>query len=308
MNEIEAPNKPRFVHFFHLPNPMQASKTTILALLILSLSTSFSQSGWVNKKGEIFSQLAYQSFSSEDYVNLSGEKQATTKFYYKSLQLYTEYGVTDKLTTIISLPIQTWQSFERTKTVSGMGDLRVELKYPLAQKGINVAISIAPEIPIGRSNLYSQSKELSFEYINLPTGDGEFNVWSTLAASASHASLPLYATLHTGFNYRTKFEAIDFLHQWTNGIKVGYKAIDKMWLETQITTLSSLGDTEGLTEFVRGNGTEYTSFSVGASYEVIPKWSVSLKYFTNTNWIEKTRNVYTADVFSVGVYYQKKEE
>ncbi len=94
-----------------------------------------------------------------------------------------EYGLTDKFSIIANLTLQTFNGFETTETVSGLGDLRLEFKHALLKKYFPLAVSVAPEIPIGKANNFANSIFNIFERINLPSGDGEFNVWTTLASS-----------------------------------------------------------------------------------------------------------------------------
>lgn len=279
----------------------------VLLLLLITISiNSFGQGGWLKSKGELYAQLSGQTFSSQDYYNLNGTAIETSKFSYLSSSIYAEYGLFKHLTTIINWPIVTRQQFETTEAVTGVGDLKIELKFPIYQKGLNIAFSVAPEIPIGHRNLFAQSKQISFEQINLPSGDGEFNVWSTLAVSSSIGSFPAYFTIHTAYNYRTAYLTTDFQDQWATGLKLGYNPFKPLWIEAQLSTLSRVGEQKGPTEFTRGNGTTYTSLIVGASYEVIKNWGVSVKYQRSNNLIVPQRNIYQANLFSVGLYYQRK--
>lgn len=278
--------------------------TTVLLSFCASLC--YSQGGWLKSKGELYAQLTEQGFAATDYYNLNGVDLQTSQFNYLSTQLYAEYGLFKHLTTIISWPLVTRQQFETTEAVTGVGDLKIELKFPIYQKGLNIAFSVAPEIPIGNRNLFAQSKLLSFEQINLPSGDGEFNVWSTLAASSSIGSLPAYFTLHSSYNYRTHYLNTPFQDQWANGLKLGYNPFKALWIEAQLSTLSRVGEQKGATEFTRGNGTTYTSLILGVSYEIIRNCGLSLKYQRSNNLIVPQRNVYQANLFSLGIYYQRK--
>ena len=77
------------------------------------------------------------------------------------------------------------------------------------------------DIPTGNGVNLSQSKELNifgtYDFINLPTTDGEFNVWTTLAASHSTKSGKTFGSIYCGANWRTK----GFGHQIQAGLEVG---------------------------------------------------------------------------------------
>ena len=280
---------------------------SFLFTISLGISCVFGQSGWLQKKKGIYAQISYWGYSSDEYYTVNGDEIITSEFNTNSIFFYGEYGLLDKLTIITHFPIYSWQAFETTETVSGIGDLKLEFKIPVYRKGINVAFSVAPEFPTASPDNFAQNKFISFEQINLPTGDGEFNLWNTLAASKSFESVPFYFTLHSAYNVRTKYEETDFTDQWENGLKLGYGLFDKkLWLETGLQTLSRIGEQEGFTEFIRGNGTTFTSFTAGANYSVLPKWGLSVKYFKNTGLIEPLQNVYGTNFFTFGIFYQKK--
>ena len=107
-------------------------KKLIISISILTLilpSQLQAQSGWTKPKGEGFFQLSYLFFESDQYFNLSGDQITTNSFQQQSIILYSEYGLTDQLTLITNFPVHTFNRFETTETASGIGDLRLEIKY-----------------------------------------------------------------------------------------------------------------------------------------------------------------------------------
>ena len=282
--------------------------------IVLGLGLFFSafslsaQSGWTKAKTEGFYQLGYNRFSSEDYYTLAGEKLATNRFTQNSLVFYGEYGVTDKFTVIANWPLQVWNGFSSTETVNGLGDLRLEFKHALLKKYLPLSISIAPELPIGKANNFAQSVLNDFESINLPSGDGEFNVWTTLATSFSLPNAPLYGNLFGAYNFRTQYDGISFSDQLGLGIELGYKIADLVWVNSRINALTSVDDIEVITDFVRGDGSEYTSYSFGASIPVYRGIHLSLTYRNYTDFLFERRNIYSAPTFSLGLYYEKKQK
>jgi hypothetical protein len=152
----------------------------------LLFASATAQSGWTRAKNGFFGKLDVSHLSSDHYFSTTGTKLTTSKFQQTSLTFYGEYGLKNRLTLITSLPILRRNAFETTNGVFGLGDLKLELKYRLTKNPAwPVALSIAPELPIGRKNAFAQNKTNPAEKINLPIGDGEFNVWTTLAASKS---------------------------------------------------------------------------------------------------------------------------
>ena len=274
--------------------------------LFLFNSPVLAQSGWTKEKGEGFYQLSFQSFQSSDYYTLGGELLNTNKFSQQSLVFYGEYGLTDRFTIIANLPLQTWNGFETTETVSGLGDLRLEFKHALLKKYLPLSISVAPEIPIGRANNFAQSTINDFEEINLPSGDGEFNVWTTLASSFALPNAPFYGSIFAAYNFRTEYDEVSFSDQIAIGAEVGYKVANLVWVNARLNGLNSVDDVLVATDFVRGDGTEYTSYSFGASFPVYKDFHLNLNYRNFADFIYSRRNLYSAGTWSIGIFYQRK--
>lgn len=279
----------------------------LLGLWLFTLSIGVkAQSGWTKEKTEGFYQLSFNRFSSDAYFTLGGDQLKTNEFTQNSLVFYGEYGVTDKFTLIANWPLQVWNGFSSTETVSGLGDLRLEFKHALLKKYFPLSISVAPEIPIGKANNFAQSKLNDFESINLPSGDGEFNVWTTLSTSFSLPNTPLYANFFGAYNLRTKYQDIQFTDQIGLGMEVGYKVGNLVWINGRINGLVSVSDVLVATDFVRGDGTEYTSYSFGASVPLHKQISLSLNYGNYADFLFERRNLYSAGTFSIGVIYERK--
>ena len=269
-------------------------------------SEAAAQSGWTKGKKEGFYQLSYQSMVSNDYYTLAGELLETNQFSQQSFVFYGEYGVTDRFTIIANLPLQTWNKFENTQKVSGLGDLRIEFKHAILKKYLPLSISIAPELPIGTANNFANSTINNFERINLPSGDGEFNVWSTLASSFALPNSSFYGTIFGAYNMRTESDGIQFSDQYAIGAEIGYQIAKKIWVNARLNALATVGDVLIATDFVRGDGTEYTSFSFGASVPVYKQLHLSLNYRNFNDLIFDRKNLYSSGVVSVGVYYERK--
>ncbi len=283
---------------------MKKLHTTLLLLLIVLSAQA--QSGWTRKKNTYFIKTSANIFSSSDYYTLDGVKLTTTQFNQQSLTLYGEYGITDHLTGIINFPMLKLNSFENTEVASGIGDLKIELKYSLLRKNIPLTIAVAPEFPIGSKNNYAQNKVSAIDQINLPTGDGEFNVWTTVAASHSFYPAPAYVNLSTAYNYRTQYNGFSFRNQIKFNFEAGYKLLDKVWFNGTVSVQSSVGKSNGATDFIRGEGTEFTAFGLGAAYEFVKHWSVSLQTWGYSDLIVDRKNIYSAPTYSIGVFYEIK--
>lgn len=277
----------------------------VLFLLILSLNSP-AQSGWTKEKGRYFSKLSYNFYSSNQYYNLTGDKLETSTFKQQGIFLYGEYGLTDKLTLLTSWPVFKANSFETTSTVYGIGDLIIGAKYSLLKGKFPVAFSITPEIPLAPADNYAQNKVNSFEQINLPTGDGEWNFLFNLAASHSFYPLPVYASAYATYNKRTSYKGVDFSDQFVGGVEVGANILKHAWVNAKLTAQKTLGTNPGITDFIRGEGTEFTAISLGVYVPVYKGWGIDLNYYNYTDWIIKRQNLYSAGIISVGIVFEKK--
>ncbi|WP_194778340.1 hypothetical protein [Pararhodonellum marinum] len=283
----------------------------IIRFLMVSIALGIchfgnAQSGWTKQKGEGFFQTSFQTFSSDQFFTLDGVQLSTNKFSQQSVVFYGEYGITDRFTLITNLPMQTFNGFSSTETVSGLGDLRIELKHSILKKIFPLAISVAPELPIGRANNFAKSKENDFEQINLPSGDGEFNVWSTIATSFALGEIPFYGSVFTSYNYRTQYKGLSFSDQILIGAELGYQIAGKFWINARLNALTSVDEVTVVTDFVRGDGSEFTSYSFGAGIPIIDEWNLSLNYRNFNDWIFSRKNIYSAGVLSIGVFYNLK--
>jgi hypothetical protein len=279
---------------------------SVFILTGLSATVTTAQSGWTRDKNDLFLKLDFQTYQSDKYHNLDGDVIKTNTFRQQAVLLYGEYGITGRFAVNVSLPLVKIQSFNVSEKVAGIGDARIELKYAILKGKFPLAISIMPDIPTGPSTLLSQNLINSFEKINLPSGDGEFNVWTTLAVSHSFYPKPSYVSFYTAFNKRTKYQGQSFQNQIQTGAEFGYKIKNKIWVNAKIYSLFGVGTKPGFADFIRANGTVFTAYSLAALWEFGKHWGISAQYFNYTDLFFKSKNIYTAGQFSLGVTYQRK--
>ncbi|HMQ07605.1 MAG TPA: hypothetical protein PKC30_09920 [Saprospiraceae bacterium] len=273
--------------------------------IFILLPFSHSQSGWSKPKGGFFGKLDYSYLVADRYYNISGHQSQTQKFRQSSLNWYGEYGIMERLTFITYIPVFRFHSFENTETVAGVGDLRLEIKYRIFPDGwLPLSISIAPEIPTGRSEAEASLLSNPQESINLPTGDGEFNVWSTLAISSSWGKM--YGNAFGAYNYRTRYKDFELRDLYQVGIELGWNPLNDLWLNTKLRAQFSTGESlHPDLEFLRGDGTTYTLYSVEAYYKISKNIGFSATYLSGGDFIFPFRNIYIAPYFSIGIIYDK---
>ncbi len=278
-------------------------KVFFFSLLFLPLVAS-AQSGWTRRAQAWFLKLDASHLSADHYYNPNGDELKTSVFRQTSINLYGEYGFRPRLTFIVHAPLLRLNRFETTSVAAGVGDLRLEAKYRLTGNQLPVSVSLAAELPTGRANAYAANKTFPDDRINLPTGDGEFNVWATLAASKSFGKT--YASAFAAYDFRTQYQGKKFRDLYQFGAEIGYNPWKPLWLNAKLRAQFS----NGLSQhpelgFVRGDGTTYTLVSTEAFYKFSPHWGMSATYLTGSNWIAPFRNIYIAPYFSVGVVYER---
>ena len=293
----------------HDVRPRYPSRTYfqyLLALVFLLVVSPvvYGQSGWVRQKGEVFGQLSLARFQSDRYFNLDEEEVSTSTFMQNNLYLYAEYGVTEHLTIIANMPLLRGHGFETTDPVWGTGDLRIDAKYGILQQTLPISFGIGVEAPVARANRFAENED-GLGNVNLPTGDGEWNFWATVAVSASLHPLPAYINLSGGFNKRTSYDGINLRDQWVANSQAGYLFFQKLWLQLSLGVAQSLGEAEGLVSFVRGDGTAFTQYGLSLAYELNDQWSLGLQYYNNADFLIRRANVYSAPTLGLTLSFQK---
>ncbi len=273
--------------------------------IIFSLNICLAQSGFVREKNNLFAKVDYSFYSATNFKNFEGKSITTAKFKQKAILLYAEYGIAKKLALHALFPIFKQNGYKSTNTVSGIGDVKLEVKYALLTKKFPVAISVAPEFTTGKKNLFATNKSDANQKINLPTSDGEFNVWTTLAASHSFYPKKMYINVFSAINFRSSYGNRNFQNQSLSGAEFGFKIKNKCWVSTKLNVLSGIGKKPQFADFIRSDGTAFTAFILNGLYEIKNNWGITAQYFNCNNLIVKTKNTYEANIFSVGLVYQK---
>ncbi len=270
---------------------------------ILGGKLAFAQTAWVRDKHELFASIAGQYFTSNNFYNALGESIETTQFTQFGGYFYGEFGLTERLTVIADFPFIKFQGFETTNFVAGIGDLTLGLKYGIAKGSTPIAITIAPEIPLGNSNLYAVNKLSAFETINLPTGDGEFNLHTKLAISHSFYPKQFYFSAFGDYNLRTHYGEIQFRDQIIAGIEAGY-SYKGSWLIYKTGIQKTIGKQEGFTEFVRGEGTDYSYHQIEMTYPLSKTLTLGARAVFQADFPVELNNIYVAPTFGLSLSYK----
>lgn len=254
--------------------------------------------GWVKKKRSFYGKVSVSSFRSNKYYSLLGNlNDQGAQFRQTSVDLYAEYGLTNRLTLILNAPVFRANRFVNTGTASGFGDTMVELKYGLLTKKIPVAISISPTFPTGKSRVLVANNDRPGNLINLPTGDGELNIWTRGYASSSLGT-NTYVSVDVGYNFRTQ----GFTNQYTFAGEIGHRFGKKLWLNSTLRQFATAGTPNpNKGSFVYGEGLEYVSYSFGAACALSRQISLTADY---QNMLGRRQNVYSGPMVGLGLSVQ----
>ncbi|MBA6156742.1 hypothetical protein H3Z83_09470 [Tenacibaculum sp. S7007] len=196
-------------------------KLAILTLLFTSVNF-FAQSPWTKNKDEGYVQLSYTTIS--NYDKLFGKDNdiiLPRKISDNTLQLYGEYGLTDKTTLLTVLPL---------KILSGINDK-----------------IIAGNIQLGVKHNFYNKKWLISGQLNVEMNISEYDATSGLRSGydawtftpmvlAGRGFDRWYIQAFTGVDLRTN----DYSSSFKLGGEMGYKAIDWLWIAGFLDGVASL--------------------------------------------------------------------
>jgi len=282
-----------------------------LPLLVLCFFVStFLQAGpWPKGKGEGYFKLYEWWLRFDQHYTSTGELDPNATLGLYNTSFYGEYGLTDRLTTTLNLPIYSRNVINNQisgtrgdviipgDAIGGLGDADLALRYALNAPGANIPLSatLTLGLPFG--------EDAGGDQMNLQTGDGEFNQMLTLEAGKSFGP-NAYASAAIGFNNRSN----GFSDEFRFGLEAGYALASKrVWLIGRLTGSESLmnGETAATVSStsIFSNNAEYLSVGGEVNVYVTDKLGLSLGAATALSG----RIIAAAPAYSVGVFYDLKK-
>ncbi len=277
----------------------------IYVIAIASSFTANAGDGWPQKKGSGYYKLSqYWVIADSHYTNTGQiDPNATRGTFITSL--YAEYGITDRLTTIVYFPFfvralqyeqvsgTTGEVILEGDAVNSVGDTQLTIKYGLIQSDkIAISGSFSLGLPFGVNDGGRDG--------SLQTGTGEWNQIIRLDVSKSFRIGNVYpfTSLYTAFNNRTN----GFSDEFRLGGKVGL-SIYKFSLQVAIDGVNSLrnGDpnvnSEGAGLF--SNNAEFIAITPEIGFNITDSWGINATYSTARN----ARLIFASPAYSVGVFF-----
>ena len=272
-----------------------------MALLTLFLAQHAAGGAWTRAQHSLYTKLAFTILSTSEAYDKDGNKFSTPKFNTWSLNLYGEYGVTDRITTILRAPVLRSAKYEGTESATDIGDISVEVKYGLIRGSTPVAVSVEAEFPTGNENATGAWEDgIEIAPIPLPTGDGEYN--TRVKASVSHSFYPIpgYVSVDIGYNFRTMGFTDEFLFM----IQAGYQIDDVLWLQGNINAKGPVKTPDPVladkATLGFGEGVQFIAYSAGLAYEMLPTITLSFDAYSAFG---KITSIYSGLNLVFGVSY-----
>lgn len=122
---------------------MKKKNYTIVFVLLL-IGQSFAQSPWTREKGKAYVQLGLTSLSYNTYQYDGKKIENGGDFTDLTFQIYSEYGLTDKLEAQVVLPYKSasYKNGGISHDISGLSNVIVGLKYKLSDKEWKISTGI----------------------------------------------------------------------------------------------------------------------------------------------------------------------
>lgn len=277
----------------------------IFAMLIGFAAPLFGQSGWARPDGGSYTQATFSVFSSNDFYSGEGIfSEESNTFQQYSLQYYGEYGLSDQFTLTVDVPVLMFNRFSNTETTAGVGGLRLGLKSQLLKKfplSAQVELDIPTNNGLSEVNTTVPNDMGEFEVVNIPTSDGEFNVWTTLAASQSLPDGKTYGSIFSSINFRTQ----GLSNQLRAGAEIGHLFADKVYLIGKLQIQDRLSNSGTPVEsFLFGEGTTFTYYSITSFIRTGPHARIVASMANFSDWLVDRRNLFGGFTYQLGIAWE----
>lgn len=248
-----------------------------LSILLLFFSVNLiAQSPWTKKKNEGYVQLSFTTISNYDALYGNPDYSTNRKINDNTLQLYGEYGLSDKTTLIASVPLKMVKSgalvqpvsFTTEESKTSLGNIQIGVKHNFYNKKWLLTGQLTVEANTSSFSIAS----------GLRTG---YDAWTvTPLFIAGRGFDRWYIQASTGFDIRTN----DYSSTYKLGGEIGYKAIDWLWVAGFLDGVASLknGDValplQNVTTGLYVNNQSFAAFGLKLIGEISEKTGVNFGF------------------------------
>jgi len=271
----------------------------LLLLIFISTSNCFAQSAWTKKKGEVYVQLAFNTISNYNEIFGKPDYKTEREITDNTLQLYGEYGITNKTTLIISVPLKLMTTgdltnnnppFTTADSKTSLGNIEIGIKHQFYKAKWIIAWQM--NVDTKTSSFYEAS--------GIRTGYDAWAFTPTLNTSRSYKNF--YIQTFIGLNLKTH----NYSSNFKVGGEIGTKLKDKIWLIGYLDVIKSfkngdieLPQTNSLTALYI-NDQEYGGFGLKA----IVDFSKTFGATANFGGAFFGNNVAKQVALNIGLYYK----
>ena len=269
---------------------------------LLCTGTLFAQSPWTKKKNEGYIQVSYSTIA--NYTELFGNPDYSTerKITDNTLQLYGEFGLSDKTTLFASVPLKMVKSgdlvsqsvlalpFTRPESKTALGNVQLGVKHNFYNKKWVLSAQLGIEANTGE---YSEAS-------GLRTG---YDAWTfTPLFLAGRGFDKWYIQAFTGFDIRTN----QYSSAYKLGGEAGYKAVDWLWVAGFLDGVASLKNGDLVIPIANSytglyvNNQSYAAFGLKLIGEINEHFGLN----AGIGGAVGGRNVAKKPALSAGLYYK----
>lgn len=240
--------------------------------------------GWPQPKGHGYFKLYEWWLVADQHFTDQGLIDPNITFGIFNTSLYAEYGLTDRLTVVMNIPLFSRNYFNNQisfttgevimagEAINTIGDTDLGLQLGLfARDGWSASTTLMLGVPLGEDSGGPGGI--------LQTGDGEFNQFLRvdIGRGFGFGKVEAYANVYAGFNNRTN----GFSDEYRFGVEAGVTFLNK-----KITATARLYGIESLkngdlpsersnSTSIFANNSEHLTFSPSIAYNINEKWGVS---------------------------------
>ena len=270
-------------------------------IFIFLFSKSLTAGAWTQQKGKGYFQIGSQILRANQFYEPGGNKIDITTLGDYTVTFYGEYGITNDLTVIGSIPFFRRITLNRVEGINsgaelfggdsknGISDFDIGLKYGIAKFGSTVlSVSLSIGIPVGDTEQKN----------GLYTGDGEWN--QQLAVGIGHSfSGPFYFSADVGFNNRVE----GYSDEVRYNLELGYswqKFIFIMKANGVETLRNGVDAVLGGAGGLFANNQQYLVFGP----EIVYSFNESLGVNAGAVTATRAENVVSGIAYRVGVFFK----
>jgi hypothetical protein len=205
---------------------------TIIA--ILSAQFLLAQSPWTQEKGKFYTQLSFTTISNYDEIFGDPDYQTDREITDNTLQLYGEYGISNKTTFIVNLPVK---FISTNDAVSGTAFITEDSKSALGN------------ISVGLRHQFYNKKWIISGQLNVEANTGSFEAASGIRSGRDAWTFTPTINFGRSFEkfYIQAFTGIDLItNDYSNNFKIGgeigTKVHSKIWLVGFVDIVNSFND------------------------------------------------------------------